>query len=859
MKILNKLTLRSLQLNKKRTLVTIIGIVLSCALICGVTTLVTSFQEIFIERARITDGNYHVRFSNVTEENEKYLRHNINVEKYMTTQDVGYSILPGSKNPNKPYLFIKEYDQEAINHLPLRIVEGRLPQNQNELIISDHILTNGKVKYNVGDKIVLDISKRIKDGYELNQTNPNYSYETEELEPETLEKIETREFTIVGIIKRLGQSVEPYDAPGYTVVTCMKDIKPKKDIYILYKNPLKTYQISGAIMDEFGKDKESNVEIRYNNELLKFQGATENKGVQTTLITLSGIVIVIIMLTSIFVIRNSFSISITERFHQYGILASVGATSKQIKRNVLFEGIILGCISIPIGIFSGIFAIDILLKVVQSLLGSMYGVKFILAVSPIGIVTAILFSTITIILSCIIPAKKAAKISPIEAIRSNNDIAIKGKKLKISKLFTKLFGLEGEIALKNLKRSKKKYRTTILSIFFSIIIFISLSSFIQYSFKLSNNLYSKMDYNFKVAVRGDTTLQEEKDIYNTILKLDGIDEYSIVKTGRVVLNIDTYLTSKAKEVYIRNNYTLQEEKQGVTDATVELKSIGKEEYKRYVEKLGGKIEDYKGKGILINNLVTKENQKRVEYSYLNIKEGDHVTGILGVFNRGKEDNLEEPFDMEIAKITDILPMGITVNDYSTAVIIVADEDMDKLDYYYSGLYINTQEALKLEEDIKKIEYIQTPYITNIAEEAKENNASVLVISIFLYGFIGVISLIGITNIFNTITTNMALRNKEFAILKSVGMTDKEFKKMIHFESIFYGLKALIFGIPTGIMLSYFIYTSVTNSFETTYVLPWEAILICIIFVFLIVFSTMSYSRNKTKNQNIIDTIRNDNI
>ena len=136
---------------------------------------------------------------------------------------------------------------------------------------------------------------------------------------------------------------------------------------------------------------------------------------------------------------------------------------------------------------------------------------------------------------------------------------------------------------------------------------------------------------------------------------------------------------------------------------------------------------------------------------------------------------------------------------------------------------------------------------------------VLIISIFLYGFIAVISIIGITNVFNTITTNMALRNKEFAVLKSIGMTDKEFKKMIYYESLLYGTKSLLIGLPIGGILSYWIYKVMSDVYSAPYNFPIVAALISIVFVFGIIFITMRYSAKKTENLNIIETIRKDNI
>ncbi len=868
MNILNKLTIRSLLLNKKRTLVTIIGIILSCALICGVTTLVTSFQSALYAEAQYTHGNYHTEFQNVPVEDQKYFKNHVGIEKIMLTQDIGYAKLENSENEYKPYVYLMEFDDEALNNLAVHLVEGRLPENENEIVISQHIITDGGVKLSVGQKITLDVGKRMDSGHELDQGNPYNSLKDEDETGEVTEYIDTlftKEYTIVGIMER--PNFESYSAPGYTIISHMDQIlKENVNIFVSFKNVYDTYDLTAEILgmpEILAEGYTPKYEFKLNYEVLRYSGMTQNSAINSTLYSLSAIIIGIIVVTSVFVIRNSFSISITERFRQYGMLASVGATSKQIKKNVLFEGFILGLIAIPIGVLSGIFAIYILLLVVNGILGDLLGsIELVLAISPIAIIITILISAITIFLSSYLPARKVAKISPLEAIRSNNDIKVKSKKLKISKLSRKLFGIEGEIALKNLKRSKKKYRTTILSIALSIIVFISLNTFVDFGFLMGNVYYENLDYNIYIYNRSGPEDNEEMEAYyQDIIKLPNITKYAIRKEKSSAFSIEKYFTPEATETcgyyYDENG----ERKLGDTFGVMVI-SFDNAIYQEYLNKLGLNATEYKEKGILIDQgMTTYEDEngavKRKLFQFTNIKEGEFLE--VEMYNNETEER--EKHQIQIGKRTDQYPFSITSQSvYSQMpIIIISDEYMEKFDYRFDGVYIDSSNATQLEKDIEKLPSYVSNTINNIDESVRQENAIILVISIFLYGFITVISLIGITNIFNTITTNMSLRHREFAVLKSIGMTDKEFRKMINFESIFYGLKALLYGIPIGCILSYAMYQTMLYSIEMPYHLPYNAILISIIFVVLIVWCTMRYSLKKAEKLNIVDTIRNENI
>lgn len=864
MKILNTLTLKNLKLNKKRTIVTIIGISLSVALICAITTFTVSIQKAMIEREIKTNGNYHIRVQDVSKENEKYLENNAKIDELQISQEIGYAPLEESQNENKPYAYIEGYDENLLQNGGIVLLEGRLPENENEIVIPEHVIQNGKVEWNVGDTIELDIGNRYIGEYVLNQLNPYYTDQDrldrkesgieDDLEQENFVASTQKTYTIVGIMERLNS--ESYSAPGYTMITKLDQIDDTKNVNmsIILKDPTEVYEFEDYLKNDLQIDENS---ISENQDLLYYMGIFKSDRVETFVITMLVIVIGIIVLTSAFVIKNSFSISLTEKTRELGMIASVGATAKQIRKSIFFEGAILGLISIPLGIVVGIVAIGIVLAIVNGIINSgstplIDNFELHLTISWGAIIVAIIVSIVMIIISLIRPSYRAGKISPIDAIRESSDVKVKKNKHKHKeyKLTKKIFGIEGVIARKNFRRSRKRYRTTIFSIFLSIILFISMNAFAKSVFGLSSLKYP--DSRINLTVYSNNQEEEEKEAYfNKIKDLDGIKEYMILKNADVHMDNPEIYTEKALEYYSEEVNTI-----------LIIYSLGDEAYRNYVAELGLNYDEVKDEAILSDTRILYEYEegrdgvKRIETNLTNLNAGDTLEYYK---MQDEEGNLTEKGSIKIAKRADKYPLGLSFQEDTHPVIIISDEMMEKFEHNGVAMHINAEDPYKLQEEIVEIDKTNQDNIYNAEENVRAARNMNLIVSIFVYGFIAVISVIGVTNIFNTITTNMALRNREFAILKSIGMTNKEFKRMIHYESFIYGLKALILGLPAGIALSYLIYIVTADVYTTSYELPTIPILISIIFVFAIIFMTMRYAVKKTKNQNIIETIRKENI
>ena len=862
MNILDKLTIKNLKLNKKRTIVTIIGIILSVALICAVASMVSSFRESLIRFEINRDGNFHYEFSNVDSKKLKEIKNNRNFEKIYISKNVGYLKLDNSKNEDKPYAYLIAMNKITMSNVSLNLIEGRFPSNDKEIVIPRHLKTNGRVDYKVGDTITLYLGDRVSDEYTLNQNNPYHKDE------ETFDIKDTKTFKIVGIIERPSTIIENYLAPGYTFITYLNDnnYSGEYNVYLRYtKEALKNrYEITAKLlnvdpikykkyMTDLNSLKESEIdEIEekivktphiMNGYLISLETMSLEDSTMKVLYILSTIVIIIIIVSSVFCIKNSFDISITEKTKQYGMLRSIGATSKQIKKNVLYEAFILGIIGIPLGILCGLLASWILIKVCNYYLyGTLNGITLVFNTSLISILISILLGSITIYFSALKSARRASKLSPMVAIRNSEDIKIKSKKLRTPKYIKSLFGVGGVISYKNLKRNKKKYRTTVISIVVSVSVFIGLYYFMNMAFSIVDLEVGKSDVNIQLII-GDNSKDKENNLnkIEQIFNLDNIERISFQKRllGEI---IDKTLYTKEFNKLIGTNGT-----------KISIFAIGDSEYRTYVKSLGLNYSDVKNTGILINNsFAYDENSKKdVEISVLNIKKNDKVDI--------KINNITH--QIKISEVTKERPFGFS-NTYSSGFIIVSDEYLKELDsnFNYGWILIKSNNADLLQSNIEKILEDIDYNLDNTDKNYRIVKGVYTLMAIFLYGFITVITLIGITNIFNTITTNINLRRGEFAILKSVGMTSHEFNRLINLETIFYSLKSLLIGIPLGVGISYLIYIAFSEgSREFQYEFPFGGVFISILAVFILVFIIMNYSIKKVNKQNIIEDIRNENI
>ena len=864
MQVLTKITIKNLKLNKKRTIGTLVGIILSVALICAVAGMATSLRQSLIQTASSNTGYWHLKLSNINKEDIEKLKNNRDIKDLNIINDVGYAKLAKSANENRPYIHLYSLDEKSFNNMELELVEGTYPQNNNEIAISKSIIDDAQVDLKIGDTITFNIGDRyigdrmLSSGYEFEPaelTNEPENVDlilsempedsTKETDVERKEEIKvnfTKEFTIVGIMSENEQPIKPisfmYDA-GYACVTNGLD-EGETNAYIAFKNPLDSEtsidEILGINLNS-GEISEYRYSINY--ELLKWESFNTNLGDSSLnmMIAVVIIVIAIIILTSVYCIKNTFSISLTEKIKMYGMLSSIGATKKQIKKSVIQEGMILSLIGIPVGILVGILLVYILVIAVRGALSGILDIVFF-KITLLPILISIILGIVTVYLSCLSAARKAKKITPLEAIKSSNDIKIKSKKIKSPKIIKKIFGVGGVIAYKNLKRSKKKYRTTVISIAMSVFVFIASSTLINYAFEAMGGYYKDYDYNIKF-----TSTSKDGQELKQILNNENFSNYTLLYKTNSILKITdmSKLSEFGKTVFIENDLYKNNE------IPIEIYGLNSEDFKEYLEKLGVDYDKNKDKAVLLDYYSLYKEGKTIKNRLLTYSPNDSISG-----------NVEDKeFNVSISKITETVPDGLEGTYFYSAVIVLnVDEYGNNFNFVPNMLTTNSEKPDDLAKHSQKYDNM---YVTNIASEVRFYDSVRLVVYIFAYGFIGIITLIGVTNIFNTLTSNIDLRQREFAMLKSIGMTKKEFNKMINLETLFYSLKALIFGIVFGLISSLAIYKAFAQSLDYGFKIPMQAILISILFVFVIVFIIMKFAIGKINKQNIIDTIRKENI
>ena len=891
MNILTKYTLRCLKKNRVRTLVTIIGIILSVSLFTAVSEGAFSGQQYLIEVTKAETGAFHGVYTEVSDRELEELRALPEVDGTATLDGVGWAVV--NEDSFYPYLKISSMSDGLTDLLSVRIISGRMPENSREILISDRAAPSTGADLQIGQTLTLEVGQRIgADGQPMKENDP-YLQDGESL-------TETREvsYTIVGMYHRFPSTVESYELPGSLALTVGETGTTHTAFFTLH-DVEDTNEFVAA--HSFGSKGD------VNRDLLLYSGASGNRNVVQVLNGLETILFALIAFGSVALIYNSFSISVSERTKQFGLLKSIGATKAQIRHAVISEALLLCVVAIPLGLMLGCAGIGLTLRFLRpafSRIITMEGaetvpIRLVLNVPALALAAGI--GLVTALVSAWIPAQRAVRIMPIQAIRQSNDVKVSKKEVRVSPVTRKLFGFPGMLASKNFKRSKKQYRSTVISLFMSIVLFISAMSFASYLRQDVAGSANESASDLVVQFAPDET--DDWDALLSELSLtEGISDgiYAVNCSYQADIPVAALTESAAKQMYPEN---------GMVHPYADIYFVNDAYYEQLCRELG--MDPSAGQAVafvrehgfensptgtvyitfdlirrdvlpleitisgiypvpgyeLIDQVWSGEEQRIVEYVYYP-REGP----LDGDGNWKEElilrltpEEAERRQPLTIGGILDEAPMVswheafTLVYPFSRAEEIAGRKDPSETLFYFNAEnHVAAANAMKEKLEELGCQTNASVYDTRAGKES--TMAVLLVLNVFTFGFITLISLIAAANVFNTISTNISLRRREFATLKSVGMEKKGFDRMMRFECLLYGWKALAWGLPVSVGVTYLIHLSVNNAFRSeSFHLPWTAIGIAVGSVFLVVGATMVYAMHKINKENIVETLRNENI
>ncbi|MEK4062437.1 MULTISPECIES: ABC transporter permease [unclassified Paenibacillus] len=850
MNIFNKVALQGLKKNRTRTLVTIIGVVLSAAMITAVATFGVSLLSYMTNGAIAKYGDWHVEFLDVNSSFVQERTHDDGVASTATFENIGYAALDGGKTPGKPYLFLAGYSEETLDALPVTLFSGRMPENSGEILVSGKVATEAGVKFAVGDTVSLTVGSRMSGGEKLGQNVP-YNAQSETFVPQG-----EKTYKVVGICQR--PRFEENSAPGYTLITKTDagDSTDSFSLFVTLKNPRQIH----AYIDKTAGDHA----YFLNDYVLRFMGLSDDNMFNRLLYAVGGIVVAIIMIGSIFLIYNSFNISLNERTQQFGILMSVGATAKQLRNSVLFEGLCIGAVGIPIGILVGMGGIKLVIDIVAKTFGNILytDVPLNVTVSIPAIIAAAAVSMVTILISAYIPARKAVNTPVMECIRQTNEVKVESKAIKTSNLSQHIYGLEGTLALKNFKRNKKRYRSIVLSLVLSVVLFISASAFVT-DLKLALGQSTEVTtYDIAFAAR-DMDDSEMLPLYDKMKTADGV--YASSYQALV-----TY-SGTAKASDMTDDYWEYAPSYATGDTVklpMQFQFLDESTYLSILAELGLPAEEYTGQNAKLISVAKIEEAGE----YVDVFKNSAMNFTIVP----KTDDGAEPEQGKNVSITfvdtappDTLPILDATEPTPIFFYVMAPYSL-KEQYVTPDTHVAmkgmtfqsespTQSAAEMETMIEGAGITAAYNMYNMNRLMDESRNYIFIANVFAYTFIIMISLIAIANVFNTISTNIKLRRRELAMLRSVGMSEHDFQKMMNFECAFYGMRALLVGLPVAVIFSWLIYKGmfIGGADGIVFVLPWASIGISVFSVLFIVFVTMLYAISKIKKENIIDALRDD--
>ena len=957
MKEIIRLSWKNLMLNKNRTITTLVMIIITVATFAGISIMYESAIKGLEKTFKETKGDYSISVENIDKNYDKNLLKDKNTEKVLEYYNISKALSRGkiideiTNQKGEEYLdnhsneeiqaemqkamskfkpskwYIQKYElnkdgedydkqqeeakqfgeailnpylgvdilgvnKEDLKGYNFRLIDGRLPENENEIVLQKASKT-ARYTFNIGTTITMNGKEYKIVGYVNNVFDSNESEVN------------------IGIVK-IATEEEKKEAVSKVFGIYIKDKGKKvKDTAEEISKTLKENSKNGSIKMAVNKSL-----LRLQNANLEgYESSTDN--VIATLEMMRNVLIVIVAVSGIIIMYNSFNLSLVERRKQYGILKSLGIKNSSLYVMILFEALVLSVVGIVIGYICGMIGDYLVVGYINDTLVNMIkgmGVENELQMSLIYTTNIHAFylvaisTGITVVLAAMIPAIKSTRISPIENIRGKDDYVVNTKKVKTSNISKKLFGIEFDLARKNMKRAKKRFRVATLSLAIAfILIFVIGTLGAQINGQISlleaqtNSLFKNgniVEMTHLNIVHKDGSVNKsdvkysEKDVQEMIKF--GVEEYTKQIESKDSLKVNRIVLASALEYLekvdnkgellktITDNYLKKKFKSSDDNSRQKAKtkiSIQFVTSKNYNNKDKFGLNEIKDNEVYLSNVeVLEENGMLVEKS---IFDESKIIGKELEINGNKLKVAKAPVSTELkltAGSSNVTFVQAYVNEKTFANIVKNEEyGMGFRGFYQSDLKGDKkiedimkkqqQENLEKEYDFGKLQMF-TETIMTPAGVIGMIKGMITIFQLLLYGFLILVILMSVVNIFTTITINILLRSRELAILKSVGMSDKQFDKMLRGENYIACLRSIIFGTVVSLILLFATKVIIDKgnvNIDFRFIadilgsINYIALAISIILIYLITFVSTFFAKKSIKSQDIVEVIRRDNI
>ena len=875
MSVMNEYTYQHIKKNKRYTISILAAVMIASALLCSLCIFLYSIWSAKVAATIKQGGDWHGELWKAIEgEKLGTITENPEIEEVMIKGEWITAKLPDTK---RPYLLMRDADTAFWKDMSLKetLLEGRLPEAEGEIVVSKLFFSDNPT-YKIGDQLSLPVGQRVL-GDEVLDTQGN------KREGETFRSNETRNYTIVGKLDVSGSSAYPgYIAMGYLE---RSKIQPKDGltVYMRLVHPRKIYEVlpkvaavAGLEEDEYGTYGE-----KYNTPLLMLYGISDKNGETAQILVLAAMAVILVLLVMgafVLIIYNAFELSANSRIKELSILKSLGATPRQIKYSVLYEGGLLWLIQLPIGMIIGHLFTYIVFKKVNEILRLSEGYQNMqVSFSAVVIVVSAMISLLTVLISAYIPARKMARLSAIEGIRQSNT-KIKLKRQKKHLLIRRLFGTEGELAIAQFSANKKSMRSAVLSL---AMCFVLIAGYL--------NVISI----FNMAKNKEMELPE----YDMTVTLNMIDEPSQEMTGQMIsqpeiqkavvkrqVRTATYVTTDQESdefkklggfenIDMRYNVLKRDNDYRII---VNLVGLSETSFKNYCEAVGTNVQDYSRQdeiqGILYDSTyhISEHSNQGVKIPLLNLKQGSQ----LQITEKSEDDYTGSyEFQAHIGAVTSILPGELNAGRYSVAYIvpmttyekITAQFNPERqMEYSHMtiDLLVGDQGGAKAKERLNQIagSYLGTAdfEIWSLMEEKQNDALREKAIHLGVIAIAVMIGCIGIFNAFATVSNNLRLRQREFAMLQSVGLTPRELSKLLTLEGVFFAITPILGGIPVILLISWWMLKLTYCKWGEFIVnMPLVTEMIYAVLIMGAIFVAYWICSISIKKNNVIETIRNE--